>query len=438
MNREPYAVDVDVNHTTQWQTRLRRHLTTHWGRLLCMIVGAVLLLGAADTDVLHAQSESIRVYAEVEPESVALGDPVTLSVKVIGTEPTRPLVDQLDGFEIVSTSSGTQISINNGGVDLQFTYRYVLMPERAGELQIDAIPVLAGNQTHYTEPVTVFVSQGSAAPQPTVTPQPTATTQPTVAPQPTATPAQRGSSGAPAPTAVPTATPDGETDRLPSRSPSGDMFVEAEIDNPNPYVGEQVTYTFRFFHAVTTFGQPRYEPPAFSGFWNQQESSEIEYMLQSGGNFYDVTELKTVLFPTVAGERTIEPATISVKGSLLNAGASLQTEPISITVKPHPAPTPETFGGAVGQLNIAAEIDTTQTAVNEPVMLRITLEGAGNVDTWPAPTLPDLADWRIFDDSSEVVTQMQEERLVGRRVYEYMLVPTSEGDFTVPSIESGP
>jgi len=30
----------------------------------------------------------------------------------------------------------------------------------------------------------------------------------------------------------------------------GDYFVEAVVDNPAPFVGQQITYTFRLYHAV--------------------------------------------------------------------------------------------------------------------------------------------------------------------------------------------
>jgi len=366
-------------------------------RTVIILVGGVLLATLLQSP-LHAQSAPVSVTADVDRTTVARGETVTLSVTVIGAEPMRPQLPALDDFEVLNSSSGTQISIHNGSVNLQFTYHYTLLPQRAGDLQIDAVVVVADNQTYTTEPITLRVTDN-------------------------------------APTPTPADTPTSPANTHPSRTPDGDLFVEAAIDNSQPYLGQQLMYTFRFYRAVTAFGRPRYNAPDFSGFWNQQEESEAQSMVRSGGQYYELTELKTVLFPTVAGARTIEPATIRVPGSLLSPDVTLQTEPITLTVRPHPSPAPDRFTGAVGQLTIAAHVDITQTVVNEPVQLRITLEGSGNIDAWLAPQLPDLPDWRVFDSSSDVVTQLRDERLVGRRVYEYLLTPTRAGEFTLPPVE---
>ena len=42
-----------------------------------------------------------------------------------------------------------------------------------------------------------------------------------------------------------------------------DFFIEGEVSNPNPYQGEQVMYTFRFYQAANLYDQPTFEPPHF-------------------------------------------------------------------------------------------------------------------------------------------------------------------------------
>jgi hypothetical protein len=212
------------------------------------------------------------------------------------------------------------------------------------------------------------------------------------------------------------------------------MYVESVVDNPTPYVGQQVTHTFRFYRAVNYFGQPSYEAPNFSGFWSENESQQTDYDAQVGGRIYRVVELKTVLFPTSAGEHTIDPAKLTIPGSLLSVGTRLQTQPVTLNVRPLPQPAPEGYHGAVGQYSISTEVDTDQVAVNEAVTLQVVVSGAGNINTLPDPELPILDGWRAFESTSTVNTHTQDGVSSGSRVTEQLLVPGSAGEYIIPAI----
>ena len=51
--------------------------------------------------------------------------------------------------------------------------------------------------------------------------------------------------------------------------PTEDYFVEAQVDDDTPYVGQQVTYTFRFYAAYWMEGKPEYQPPRLLGIQGQ-------------------------------------------------------------------------------------------------------------------------------------------------------------------------
>ena len=62
------------------------------------------------------------------------------------------------------------------------------------------------------------------------------------------------------------------------------FFIEAEVDNPNPYQGEQVLYTFRFYQAESLYDQPEYQSPSFTGFWSEEQSEEqTDYTTEAAG-----------------------------------------------------------------------------------------------------------------------------------------------------------
>ena len=92
------------------------------------------------------------------------------------------------------------------------------------------------------------------------------------------------------------------------------LFVEASVDDDRPYIGQQTAYVFRIYRRSDyspPAGEMRYEPPGFAGFWNsagsdpEGYSERREYSETIGSREYSVVELRTLLFPTVAGQTEI-------------------------------------------------------------------------------------------------------------------------------------
>jgi hypothetical protein len=358
---------------------------------LALVIGLVVVIAAP----VSAQSP---VYAEVDRDQLSTGETLTLSITISGGNAGRPEMPMLDGFQIVGTSRSSQISIINGSISSQAVYHYVLQPIQTGTLTIPGIPVVIDGQTYVTQPITVEVTQG-AAPS---APQQNAPVNPT---EPT------------------------------SEEFNGqEVYVEAEVDNPTPYVGEQVTHTFRFYRAINLFGQPSYEGPSFSGFWNESETQQVDYDVTIGNHLYRVVELTTVLFPTSAGEHTIEAAALTIPGSLFTRGTRLTTNPIAVTVQPLPNPAPDSFHGAVGQYTITTSLDADRVSINEPVTLRVEVSGTGNFSTLPDPEMPVLNNWRAYESTSTVNTQQQDGQINGSRITEQLMVPGGAGEFTIPAI----
>jgi hypothetical protein len=122
--------------------------------------------------------------------------------------------------------------------------------------------------------------------------------------------------------------------------------VEAEVDNPNPYLGQQVVYTFRYYESgLGMLDQPHYQPPQFTGFWAEKEGDPQQYQAQANGQIYNVTELRTVLFPTKTGPLTIDPAHLVTTGGFFGQGGGLQSQPITLEVKPLPGNAPASSKG---------------------------------------------------------------------------------------------
>ncbi|NTU64177.1 MAG: protein BatD [Chloroflexi bacterium] len=144
--------------------------------------------------------------------------------------------------------------------------------------------------------------------------------------------------------------------------------------------------------------------------------------------------MTTWLFPTAAGQATLDPVKITVPGGFFSADVDLQSEPLSIEVQPLPAGAPADFNGAVGQFQLSATPDRTSTRLGEPVTLRVELRGNGNWGTLGDPVWPSDKQWRIFNNKTDSQSKVVNGALTGARVYEQLFTPLSEGQLTLPAI----
>ncbi len=355
-------------------------------------------------DPLYAQGPSIT--AEVDRDRISINEYVILSIVITGEASSPPSLPTLD-FEIIGTSRGTQISLVNGNMTTQSTHSFTLQPRKTGNLYIDSIEVDIDGQSYKTAPITIRVGRNSGQNQNQ----------------------SQGSTPAQA-----TPEPNSANTDAPATLEGQDFFIEAEVDDLSPYIGQQIVYTFRFYQAADLLGQPHYEAPDFTGLWNQHDTGQETYQTQAANRTYLITELKTLLFPTIVGERIINPAQLTLPGNLFNRGQTLATDSITLNVQPLPQPEPDGFSGAVGVFDISATIDPTEVEVDEPVTLKVMIEGFGNAEAIPPPELPELDGWRVFEPTSSTNSEAIDGALYARREDEQLWLPSQGGSYTIPAI----
>ena len=233
-------------------------------------------------------------------------------------------------------------------------------------------------------------------------------------------------------------------------------FVEAEVDDETPYVGQQVTYTVKFYVAFPTDKIPEYRAPKFSGFINQTPPPRQEYSETVDDRTFTVYEVSTILYPAMAGDLSIGSATMIVPEescidwpsprncpgaylSPMDRGGADQfdydTALIDLTVQPLPPRWPGSFSGAVGRFTIDSTVNRVTTTVGAPLTLRVTIAGEGNIEKLPGPLWPKLTGWRSFDGTRSHRTSVVNRRLAGSRSYELLMIPESHGTFDIPAIE---
>lgn len=357
---------------------------------------AVLLLGLLAAPI-NAQSP---ITARVDRNALTVDEQVVLTVTVTGDflKIPQPDLANLGDFIVVSSSTSTQVSIVNGQMTSQGVYLYRLQPLREGPVEIGAIGVNIDGQLYQTDPIQLEVFAGGT---------------PLLPPNQT--------------------NPDTDA---PTLSPGEEFFVKAKVDNANPFLGQQIVYTFQIYQASGfAFGQPDYTPPSFTDFWSHEIIAPLHHPEEINGITYMVTEIMTALFPANLGSITIEPASLVIPGSLLSPDIRLETEPVTVEVKSLPEQgKPEDFSGAVGQYTIKATLSDSEVVVNHPLTLLVTIEGTGNIQTLAEPALPEMDKWRLFESKSFTDIDASNGRMTGTRTFERLVVPGQAGELTFEPI----
>lgn len=355
-----------------------------------------------------------QVSASLDRNQIALNEQAVLSLTVSGnaTDLPQPELPGLTNFQISNAGKSQNFSWINGQASASVTYSYVLTPLQEGHFTIPPIRVQYQGQTAETPTLSLDVVKGEAGAIPAV-------------------PTQSGTSPA-------------------SSRGAAAIFITGTVDKSTVYVDEPVTYIFRLYNRVALLSRPGYQPPETPGFWAEDLPPQRTYTTQIKGVPYNVTEVRTALFPTTPGTAHIGSATLSVH--LENLGTDpfssnffanffgqgeeklLRTEPVTVHVKALPDPKPSGFKGAVGHYVISSNMDKETASVGQPLTLTVTVSGRGNIKSLPDLPLPPLNNFRTFDANAASNIEKKDGEVAGSKVFKTVLIPTASGDVRIPPI----
>ena len=354
-----------------------------------LTVGVIFALG-----ISTAEAQAPPISVELDRSSLAVDEELEITVKVVGAgEVSSPKLPRIDGLEFVDSTVTSQIVITQGQPSEESVHKFRLKATKVGEITIGPIEVKVGGTDFTTQPIQIEVLESKG----------------------------------PSASASPFVVPEGLTGQ--------DYYVEAIVDNPTPYIGEQVVYSFRFFSKPALQRLPSYNPPAFTGFWKSAELDPVQFdVISLSGQTYHVVEERTVLFPAVSGSTEIGPASLAVPSESGDELEEIQTLPLIFDVKSLPPGAPAGFNGAVGEFGIGADIRSISGDVTQLITLTFTLQGRGNIDLLPDPDWPETPQLKAFTGTPEVETTFEDGFLRGTLVYERLLVPQIAGDVVLPPI----
>jgi hypothetical protein len=371
--------------------------------------------------------DDTTVEARVDAQQMGEGDSLTLTIEVRGTRPAaveEPDLSGLADFNIAagpSRSSSTSMVWRGGQASSSTSqqFSYILLPRRRGTLTIPTVSVKVGSRVLRTDPINVEVVAGRM--------KPTA---------PRSIPGRGGSPG------------------LGARGArtQGEVFVEAEVDRKEAWVGEQILLTYKVYTQVELVELPHpRQLPSYTGFWVEELPNDprasVHRVTRDGKEFIELTLMKKALFATTSGVLNVEetPFELPVRADSRDPFEGIfftptrllyrSTQPISIRIKALPeAGRPASFTGAVGSYTLSARVDRTQARVNEAVGLQVQVMGTGNIKIAGEPALPPLPDYKRYEPKVEESREVKDDRLFGIKTWDYVLTPLAPGPQDLPPI----
>lgn len=359
-----------------------------------------------------AQSPSVRFQMTAPTDSISLDQTieVTVSLQRAGAQafesyraPVAPDFDLLHA----GSNEQVQMSMVNGqqSVQLLEQHVYVYRPKRRGKLTIQPAAARVAGVELKTQALAIHV--GAAA---------------------------KGSASLSAPAAP---APEG-------LSEGDDLFVDAALDRPKVYVGQQVTASWRLYTRSEILKYRPLTEPKFEDFWSEDLFVPATHLgwdraVIKGQEYAVALLLKKALFPLKAGKLTITPlvaeATTLQTAFLADASDTRRSRALTVQVLPLPAAgRPAGFESVnVGRFTLTAAVDRAAIKAGEAVTWKLTVRGVGNIRNVRLPKIEHLDGFRVYEPTTKETLEPGEE-VRGQRVYTYLLLPQKGGSLTLPAV----
>lgn len=327
-----------------------------------------------------------------------------------------------DFIVLSGPNQSTSMQIINGAVSSSISYSYLLQPRNLGKYTIGSAKIIYKDEEYKTEPIKIEVVAGTSKPKDSPP----------------------------------------QSDNVSEKEIAENLFIKAAVDKQRAYKGEQITVTYKLYTRLDIAAQMSVSKlPAYQGFWAEEleTSPNISFTTEViDGKQFRVGVLKrAALFPTQSGELSITPFELKVPilvkkkrrtGSLFDDffddpffssretyEYTAKSNSVKITALELPSSNiPSSFSGAVGEFSINAKVDKTEVNVNEPISLKVEINGIGNLSLVKIPEIKLPSGYEKYEPKvSDQISRTN--KVSGKKIIEYLLVPRLSGKSAIAPIE---
>lgn len=355
--------------------------------------------------------------ASVSEKEVAVGRRFKVTFQLEGEGKNFRAPDFRFFDVLAGPSRSTQVQIINGNYSRKESYSYTLRPKKKGNFEIGPAKIKYKGKSLGTDPITVKVLEKSAKEKK-------------------------------------------EEEKLIDKVKE-DLFIKCYVDKTKPYKGEQVTATFKLFVARNAQNYSIEQMPQFNGFWAEPiiepKRLNVRQEVVDGKRYKTAILRKMALFPQKSGELTIDPVEMDFQvrvktgnrkrgndiksffrrqmGGYETKKIRVKSRPVQLDVKPLPTPRPENFSGLVGQFDLKSQLNKNQILAGNPVNIKLTLEGSGNLKMAQPLELDLPPDFEVYDPEEQMNLTKKGGMIGGRKTFEYLIIPRQKGQYRIDPVE---
>ena len=379
--------------------------------------------------VFPARADEEVTFEANSPLTVAVGGAFRVEFS-LNAKPDKGSFQapSFEGFDVLAgpaESTGSSIQFINGTMtkSVSHTYTYVLLPQSAGTVTIGAAEVKVDGRTYRTRELPIEV-------------------------------VDEGDGGR----SQQQQQPSDDADRSDAQSRIGkdDILLRAVVSRTSVYKNEPLHVAFKLYTRVPFANVVPESVPSFDGFWSQ-DLTDPNYE-QVGRETYNGKVYETrvladyLLYPQQVGTLTIDPLQITVVAQViiqsrhadpffgmgrevLNVPKKLQSQRVSVTVKPLPDGAPASFNGAVGSFKMDAELPSELLTANSGANATVKISGEGNLTFVQAPKLQLPASFELYNVKTTESINATTSGITGYRQFEYPFIARAEGSYEIEPIE---
>lgn len=326
-----------------------------------------------------AQSQDVKVAAVVTPRHIQFNEKATLELTISGNTQMKhigsPTFNFLPDFLAVPLHSKTTPRLIDDKIAVTMAWAYELIPQKIGELVLSDVQFSYQGVPYLANPGKIIVAA---------------------------------------------------VDSHVNNTTGGIHKVQVEVSNPKPYLNEAIEYRFRYLYTTVlpSLQPPTPSLPEFTNFFVEELPDKKGTTVQVQGKKFQVQEYVRRVYPQKTGQILIQPAQLKlpIKGN----PKTLKTKSVALNVQPLPeVGKPANFTGAVGQYNIAGQVDRKKLEVRKALTLSLQITGSGNIKTVAPPRIPAIKGFRINSQNLANTTN----------IYTFALTPLQAGILQIPAIQ---
>ena len=365
------------------------------------------------------------------PSHVSVGEQFRLTYTVNTQNATDFRAGDIPGeLEVLigpnrSMQSSYQMINGHTSSSSSITYTYIVSATKNGTFTIPPAHIVVGGKTIASNALNIKVS---GSPQ-----------------------ASSGSSGSPRQHRQ---DEQGEIRDAGSQISGSDLFIKVSANKKRVYEQEPILLTYKVYTLVGLTSL-RGDMPDLKSFYTQevslptQKSFSIETF--NGRPYRTTTWSQYVMFPQMTGKlqipsitfegivvqqnRNIDPFEAFFNGGsgYIEVKKKIVAPGIDIEVVPLPE-RPAGFSGGVGHFTVSASLNKTETKANDPVSVRITVSGTGNLKLVKQPQIELPKDFDKYEPKVTDKTKLTTAGIEGSMIYDILIVPRHQGHYDIPPV----